>query len=178
MKPVCFHREPRTVDTSYSRAVYTGEIEPALFDAFFNSPLGYRGAYFVSPEAGLKANRLLFDVLTPSLISWTKKHYGNIDEEWLVETLSLSSAKAWLAEAPLTLCSACVGEWSISYRSELEIVNGRWERSQHVHATWGRQAPRLTKVRFFGGFVNLKHREWVADQKLERAEHIWEHGWS
>ena len=178
MKLVCFHREPRSADTSYSRAVYCAEIEPHLFDAFFNSPLGYRGAYFVSPEAGLAANRLLLNVLTPSLVSWTNQHYDDIDQEWVIESLSLSSAKAWLAEEPLGLCDACAGEWSTSYVSELEIANGRWERSDHAHAVWGRQAPQFRKVRFFGGFVDSAHQEWTAGHKLGRAKHIWEHGWS
>jgi hypothetical protein len=178
MKLLCFHCEPRTDDTSYSRAVYCAEITPPLFDAFFNSPLSYRGAYFVSPETGLEANRLLFNVLTPSLVSWATQRYSNLDQDWMTESLSLPSAKAWLAEEPLALCNACVGQWSTSYRSELQIENGRWELSKHVHATWGRQAPQLTKVRFFGGFVNSEHQEWIASHKLGRAKQIWEHGWS
>jgi len=178
MKVVCFHREPRTDDTSYSRAVYCAEIGLQLFDTFFNSPHGYRGAYFVSPDTGLEANRFLLNVLTPVLVSWTTQRYPDVDRDWLVESLSLPSAKAWLSEKPLALCDNCAGEWSTSYVSELEIANGRWELAGHTHAAWGRQAPRFIKVRFLGGFVDAAHQEWTAEHKQGRAQHIWEHGWS
>jgi len=178
MKVLCFHPQPRTDDASYSRAAYCVEVAPDLFDTFFNSPLGYRGAYFESPEKGLQANQLLLGALRPSLIGWTLQREPALDQGWLSESLSLPTAKAWLSEVSLGLCDACAGEWSSSYQSDLQIENGRWERSNHVHAAWGRQVPSLRKIRLFGGFVNSQHQEWVADHKRERAEHIWEHGWS
>lgn len=178
MTIVCFHRERRTADTSYSRAVFCAIAGPSLFDLFFNSPTGYRGAYFVAPEAGLEANRFLFNELSLTLVGWAIAHHTDVDRDWLVESLSQPSAKAWLSEEPLSLCSECTGEWGASYVSELEIANARWECSNHVHAAWGRQAPRLTKVRFFGGFVNSASQEWVAGHKQHRANQIWEHGWT
>lgn len=178
MRIVCFHRQERTEDISYSRAVFCVQVGPSLFDSFFNSTSGYRASYFVGPEAGLEANRVLLKELSPTLISWAIRRHSGIDRDWLIESLSLPSAKAWLAEETLSLCSECAGEWSTSYVSELEIANGRWECSDHAHAAWGRQAPRLTKVRIFGGFVNHAHQEWVADHKQKRAQQIWEHGWS
>jgi len=46
MQPRCFHHQPRTDDASYLRAVYCVEVGESLFDAFFNSELGYRGVRF------------------------------------------------------------------------------------------------------------------------------------
>lgn len=178
MKLRCFHHQPRTDDPSYSRPVYCVEIGESLFDAFFNSELGYRGQYFVSPDTGLEANCLLLTALCPALVSWTLRNYASVDVTQLAEALCLPSAKAWLSEGSLKLCAACSGEWAPSYQSELQIQNDRWERSDHLHATWGRQAPRFTTLRLFGGFVNAEHKEWVADHKLRRARQIWAHGWS
>ena len=178
MKLRCFHHQPRTSDVSYRRAVYCAEVGEPLFDAFFNSELGYRGQYFASPEKGLEANRLLLDALTDDLLLWTERGCPAADLRAVAESLSLPSAKAWLSEASLKLCDSCMDEWSPPYRPELEIENGRWERCQHVYAEWGRQAPRFKTLRFFGAFVNAEHCEWVPDHKIGRAKDIWARGWS
>jgi hypothetical protein len=175
---VCFHREPRTADTSYSRAVFCGVVGPDLFDWFFNARTGYRGAFFDSPEAGVHANRMPINELSPSLVNWAIANHTDTERDWLVESLGQSTAKTWLAEEPLGLCAKCAGEWSASYVSELEIQNSRWECASDVHSAWGRQAPRLPKIRFFGGFINDQYQEWVAGHKAERANQIWEHGWT
>jgi hypothetical protein len=174
----CFHKEPRQRDASYTRADFCLDIGSELFDAFFNASTGYRGAYFVAPERGLAANRQLIAELSPVLIESAIRREPRVDRALLIESLSLPSAKAWLGEDTVALCSSCAGGWSSSYVSDLSVVNDRWERSVHTHAVWGRQAPELTKVRIFGGFVNDEHQKWVADHKLERAQHIFEHGWT
>ena len=178
MTIVCFHRDPKTSDPSYARAVFCAGVGHTLFDLFFNSSTGYRGAYFEAPQTGLKANRLLLSEISPALVQWALAGHGDEDRDWLYESLSQPSAKAWLAEETLHLCSECGGEWSASYSPKLRIENGRWETSKHAHATWGCQAPKLTKLRFFGGFVNETHQEWLAAHKQNRAGQIWEHGWT
>ncbi|QQE87916.1 hypothetical protein [Azotobacter chroococcum] len=178
MNLVCFHREQKSSDQSYSRAVFCATVEPALFDLFFNSPTGYRGEFFISPERGVAANRLLLQELSPKLIQFAAIQDTGIDQAWLLESLSKLSAKAWLAEESLSLCSKCAGEWSTSYVSELEIRNGRWECSDHAYSVWGRQAPCLTKIRFFGGFINSTNQEWLAEHKQSRAAQIWQYGWT
>lgn len=178
MTVVCFHREPRQRDDSYSRATFCAVIGVTLFDAFFNSVSGYRGAYFESPDKGLAANRFLIDEISPALISWALASSPEVDKAWLEESLALPTAKAWLAEDNAAQCAKCAGEWSASYVSELEIANGRWELSPHTHARWGRQAPYFSKIRVFGCFLNDQHHEWVADHKRERAQQISEHGWT
>jgi hypothetical protein len=148
-----------------------------LFDWFFNATTGYRGAFFESASAGTQANRAFVDHLAPFLADWAIGQQLDPDRQWVLASLAKSSAKAWLAEYP-GLCTMCAGEWSSSYGAELHIENSRWERSAHVHSAWGRQAPLLSKIRIFGGFVDAQQKEWLASHKTERAEHIWEHGWS
>lgn len=173
----CYHRDPGQIDSSFERAIFCATVEPTLFDWFFNTKTGYRGAYYDSPEAGLRFNRSLIDNLAPTLASWAVAQNRENDIDWIRRSLAAPSAKVRLAEHP-GLCSACAGEWSSSHVSELYIQNGRWEHAVHTHAEWGRQAPFLTKIRIFGGLINGHGEEWVASHKLGRASHIFEHGWS
>lgn len=173
----CFHREPRDNDPTFKRAVFCGTVDTRLFDWFFNASTGYRGAFFESPECGSRANRMLIDKLAELLVQWALSQRLDNDREWVLASLSKPSAKAWLAEYP-GLCPRCAGEWSNTYVSALRIENSRWETSGHIHSAWGCQAPELSKVRIFGGFIDNGHNEWLAAHKAERAKHIWEHGWS
>lgn len=175
---VCFHDDPAQRDQSYRRACFCLDAGVEVFDAFFNSVSGYRGAYFQALEVGVAANRRLIDALSPSLVAWAVARDPSTDRAWLIESLSLPTAKAWLAEDAVALCPSCAGGWSASYEAELHILNDRWEHSTHTHAAWGRQAPELSKVRVLGGFVNQSHGEWVADHKRDRARQISEHGWT
>src|SRR5436309_3108645 len=83
--------------------------------------------------------RKMIEELAPALTVEALAHDPAVDREWLAESLSLSSAKAWLAEDVLALCPECKGGWTQSYTSDVHIVNGRWEQSSHTHAIWGRQ---------------------------------------
>ena len=174
----CLHRQPRQRDASYARAAFCLDIGHELFDALFNSATGYRGAHFVAPDSGAAANRALLGAVTSMLVEFAIARHEELDRVWVTESLSLPSAKAWLAEDSVALCSSCASGWSTSYVSALHIQNDRWEHSEHPHAVWGRQAPELSKLRVFGGFVNDQHQEWVADNKRDRAQHIWQHGWT
>jgi hypothetical protein len=177
ISPRCFHWEPRQDDDSYERAVFCGVVTSDLFDWFFNSVTGYRGAFFESPDVGSRENRLLVDGLSSLLVAWAITNAAGGEAQRLHASLAQPSAKMWLAEYP-GLCRLCAPEWSSSYTPELRIENSRWERSTHVHSSWGTQAPQFTKIRVFGGFIDATHREWLASHKAERASHISEHGWS
>jgi hypothetical protein len=133
--------------------------------------------FMKAPDVGTRANRLLLDQLTQLLLNWTLSQQPDCDQSWILRSLSRPSAKAWLAEYP-GLCQSCAGEWDSSCVAELHIQNNRWEHSTHAHAAWGRQAPRLTKIRIFGGFIDEHNNEWIAPHKAERATQICEYGWS
>ena len=178
MNVVCCHTRDCDDSPGFARVIYCAEIGHSLFDLFFNSASGYRGAYFESPENGLAANRQLFHAVMEKLLSWSSEHCKDEDSTLIRRSLSASSAKVWVAESTLELCASCSGEWSTSHKSELEIANGRWELENHTHAKWGRQAPRFRKLRIFGGFVNYSNDEYVAPHKVHRANDIWRRGWS
>jgi hypothetical protein len=112
----CFHWEKRDGDPNFERAVFCGEVSRSLFDWFFNSRTGYRGAFFQSPEAGSRENRLLLDRIAPDLAKQAVTQGLSQDEARILASLRMNSAKLWLAEYP-GLCPSCAGEWSKSYIS-------------------------------------------------------------
>ena len=134
--------------------------------------------HFVSPEFGLKANHLLISQLRPQLISWANKHDAQLDNEWLFESLSLTSAKAWLAKETLNLCTACSVEWSASYNSDLRIENGRWELSPLARSLGAASAGINKNSHLWRLCEFCTPRMDLADHKQGRVGQIWKHGWS
>jgi hypothetical protein len=94
------------------------------------------------------------------------------------QSLRASSAKAWLAEVGKGFCEDCDGEWTTPQDSAAEILNGRWEHSPDPRASYGRKAPYLEKLRIVGAFVDGSGKEYVIEEKRDRAQHISEFGWS
>lgn len=174
---VCYHRDRGRTDPSFERAVFCGIVSPVIFDWFFNASSGYRGAFYQSREAGIRLNRELVDHLVLSLADWALSDGGERDRSWVLDSLKMPSAKAWLAEYP-GLCKSCEGEWYASLSADLYIENDRWECATHVYSAWGRQAPLLSKIRIFGGLIDTDRNEWLAAHKAIRANQIWEYGWS
>jgi hypothetical protein len=176
MNIVCCHKQDCNDSPGFARIIYCAEIGQMLFDLFFNSAFGYRGAYFESPEKGLAANRQL--LRTQKLLAWSTENCSEQDVTFTRRSLSASSAKAWLAESTLELCAACSGEWSTSHQSDLEIVNGRWGIRQSHSRSMGPAGSSVPEAQSIGGFVNNSSDEYVAPHKVGRASDIWQRGWS
>ena len=176
--PVCFHREPRQRGDPCWRSVLCLNVGEEVFDQFFNCSTGYRGKFFESQGAGITANSSLFAELGGHFVALALMQEPREDERWIRASFSQPSAKAWLGEDTKALCKKCLGGWSPSYHSSVKIRNGRWEKSPHTHAAWGTQAPNLSMLRFFGGFLDEASREWLPEEKRERAKHIYDHGWT
>ena len=183
MKVLCCH-EDRIKDTPYRRVAYCIDIGQDLFDSFFNSEFGYRAAYFRSPYAGLEVNSLLITALSSRLLDSSARSQTDLDVEFIHESLSTPSAKAWLAEVGKEVClecPSCQGEWSsgsIKNLTSPEILNGRWETAESVEANWGSKAPYLSKLRVLGAFLDERSNEFVPARKRFRAREIHEQGWS
>jgi hypothetical protein len=176
LRIVCTHPDFCSEATGYTRLVCCVSVEVELFDVFFNSASGYRGRYFISPDQGLRANSYLVRLVSPALLAHTA--HANLPFHQAEQSLSARSAKCWLAEVGKSFCSACDGEWSAPQDSTPEILNGRWEYGDHPNARYGRKAPRFTKLKFLGGFVDPSGNEYVTGRKRDRSAQIFEFGWS
>lgn len=179
----CVHEQPAINMVGHWRPVYCVAIGQPLFDLFFNSAHGYRAAYFISAEDGRKADRTMIQRLLPQLLADASNTTFNIDPR---KSLEAWSAKVWLAEVgkglnvtPGKPCLDCCGEWRPPQDAVPEIHNGRWEVvKDKPYRNYGRKAPYLTKLRIFGAFIDMEGNEWVPEDKVLRAEQLYELGWS
>ena len=175
---LCFHLQYCHDDNAYSRPIFCVQVTSQLFDAFFNSPVGYRGAFYSSPFSGLEANYLLMEQLLPQMVRWADANIPGHDSSFSIASLAAHSAKAWLAERSLELCDQCEGEWTHPQDSAAEILNGRWERTDSANARKGRKAPLHSKIRLFGAFLSGYGDEFVPARKCRREFDISESGWA
>jgi len=122
MEVLCCHLEQCDNKSDFSRVVWCVRVGEPLFDLFFNSPNGYRGAYYQSPYVGLAVNETFIRRVSPVLLDWLD---AGRDRGFAVESLSSPSAKAWLAEHGGEMCQRCTGEWGNPVDEIPEILNGR-----------------------------------------------------
>jgi hypothetical protein len=176
MRVLCIHPDTCDEAPGYTRLVACVEIGRPLFDLFFNAATGYRGAYFSSPETGLRANAYFLDLLTPALATY--EPHADLSQRLAEASLRTGSAKAWLAEVGKGFCARCEGEWTTPQDDEPDILNDRWDISTEARARYGRKAPLLTKLRVIGGFVDGLGGEYVTTRKRDRASQIHSYGWS
>jgi hypothetical protein len=159
------------------RVAYCLEIDPSIFDIFFNSKYGYRSWYYRSAEEGLEKNLFLIRNLTQKLSG--AKVTGDISKENVIKSLELPSAKAWFAETGNILCDDCPGKY-YAQDDSAEILNGRWEKwetSTYPKSRNGRKAPFLNRIRIYGGFIRTDtDKEFVPPNKLNRGTDIFNYG--
>lgn len=134
---LCCH-EDRIHGTPFKRVAYSIDAGNELFDLFFNSWNGYRAAYYRGPFEGLETNRAYLDILESTLLA---APCSDLAKDFLRESLRCGSAKIWLAEHGKETAPGCVGckaEWRAHGAQEPEILNVRWELTEHYKANWGR----------------------------------------
>jgi hypothetical protein len=178
MSILCYHLQGCDDDSRYARPVFCVQVSGEVFDAFFNSPKGYRACYFESPFHGLECNRHLLERLLPRLSEWAIQNSPTYNAKFSQDALLAVSAKAWLAEVSQELCSHCEGEWSRPSDDQTEIFNGRWDASNLPDSKFGRKAPRGSKIRLFGAFLSSRGDEFIPARKRERHQQIHWQGWS
>jgi len=176
--PLCFHLQTCDDDRKYARPVYCVRVPDSLFDTFFNSPNGYRGSYFASPGIGDANNSLLLSRVLAVLEPWALRSVPGYNAEFVRASFLAPSAKAWLAECTMELCTVCEGEWARPNDERIEIQNGRWEQSSEPNARFGRLAPKHAKLRLFGAFLNARGDVFIPARKRDRAHQIYSAGWS
>lgn len=175
---LCCHVQVCEEAPTFARIAFSYAVSPDAFDLFYNSPVGYRGSYFHSPSHGLEANETLITAMLPKLADAIPQQADTHERAFVYESLTSPTAKVWLAENGLEQCAKCEGEFGNPADAMPEIINGRWNTADCASALRGRKAPRLTKIRVFGGFIDDRCNEWVSGRKRHRAWQIHRWGWS
>jgi hypothetical protein len=82
------------------RAEFLLKVPGFLYDAFFNSPAGYRAQYAMSAELGQRRNRELIDALADRLVASSAP---SVPETQIRLSLNASAAKLWIHESEVAM---------------------------------------------------------------------------
>lgn len=147
-------------------------VSPEAYDAFFNSPGGYRAEYLASPERGQAANGSLLAILEPKLSAATIADCGTdrLSPEWIRNAFLANSAKIWPDEDELDFTAVTL---------DLAIEEWRQRREQpNAPAGSGLWAPEGMRLMAFGAFIDPWGNEIVARSKIRRRFEIHECGFT
>jgi hypothetical protein len=144
------------------RPIASMTVSRDAFDAFFNSPGGYRAKFLESAESGQAANGTLLRLLEPSLSSAVLHDVGTdrLASDSIRSAFLANSAKIWPDESELDFVEAtddlAIGKWRIG----CESVN-----APSGVSLW---APEGTELLAIGAFIDPFGNEVVARRKVLR----------
>jgi hypothetical protein len=132
------------------------------YDAFFNSPGGYRAQYLLSPENGQAANSRLIGSMEPRLSLAVAEQCGSARlTASIVRTAFLAnSAKIWPDEDELDLVDATHDLAVEGWRTPCDWVN--------APVGIGLWAPVGTRLMVYGAFIDPFGNEVVSRKKILR----------
>ena len=148
-------------------------VDPDVFDAFFNSPHGYRAQFLPDPDEGQAANNRLLRKLSLKLfgavIHGCQKRELTADQ--IRDAFLANSAKIWPYEGDLQdfrdmTRNLAIPQWQAPYP---------WVDAPTGAGLW---APTGTRLRAFGAFIDTAGNEVVSRKKIRRRIHIHECGFS
>ena len=148
------------------RAAALLKVSTDGYDAFFNSPVGYRGQFALSPALGESANRSLFLAIAPRVLDFAVTH-ANVSPELLRASLSGIDAKLWIYEPEVTS----------QLGAETAAINYPvWEKGSSSGV--GLLAPVGTLIELKGGWIQNDGSESRNPSKLGRSKQIYLEGFS
>jgi hypothetical protein len=142
------------------RASFCLRVPEATYDAFFNSPAGYRGQYAVSPTAGEAANRKLLVQLEPHLLTYATSH-SQVAQAVVRRSLRAAQAKLWILEPDV---EAQLGSTAPA------IVHEQWNQASASGV--GLLAPVAARLEVKGGWLAPNGDERINPAKADRSEEI------
>ena len=148
------------------RAVFRLRVNVPVYDAFFNSPVGYRAQYASSPNIGYAASHRLLDAVETSLLRFALK----------VGTDRLDSVK-WSLRAPQSKIWIDEEEVQLQLGSDKRAIEfDLWSQNSIDGA--GLLAPVGTLLEVKGGWIDMRDATQVNLKKASRNEDIHFTGYS
>jgi len=150
-----------------NRASFTLRVASAIYDAFFNSPNGYRGQYARAPTIGEAANRKVLNTLEQSLLSAEVARHTNVRPDLIWTSLRAKDAKVWIVE----------DEVEDQLTDERPAISYPfWERNSLDGQ--GLRAPVGNFLEVKGGWLDSEGIETRDPSKAHRSLHIFERGYT
>lgn len=149
-----------------SRACFLIEVTPEAYDAFFNSPVGLRAQYALSPMHGEAANRRLLASLESRLLSF-KRASALPAAEAILWSLCAPEAKIWIHEKEVELQLG---------GDEPQILYPPWERCSESGV--GLLAPYGRKLEVMGGWLSQAGLVVPNPEKATRSRDIHNSGFT
>lgn len=153
------------------RPVVSLNVTGEAFDAFFNSPGGYRAQYLDDPEHGQAANNRLLRLLEPRLTAAIVEECreSRLTRELLRKAFLANSAKIWPNEEELDPLAL-----------NIDLAVERWQQGCDcvVPKDAGLWAPEGSSLKVFGAFIDPYGNEIVSRKKILRRFDIHECGFS
>src|SRR6476620_1138078 len=162
----------------YGRAFFKVHVGKRAYDAFFNSPVGYRAQYCLGIENGLRQNRRLIEALIPLCLRAIKENYDTVYlEKRLLRSLLSVEAKAWINDNDWPVLDEVhidYGPWVTKAKNAK--IGTRAERVARTSAEIGVLAPENAQIEIKGAWLTSDNHEWRDPSKAQRAEQIRDYG--
>ncbi len=162
------------------RAFFSIGVHENDYDAFFNSPVGYRAQYCIDSAHGNSANRRLIDALFPACLSYARgREPDHFPSDLVAASLQGADAKIWIKEEDLPE----VDEIHIDYapwvaKARAAASGTIADQASRASAVSGVLAPVGTYLELKGAWVNLKGEECRDPKKAGRAAEIQVYGFT
>lgn len=150
------------------------------YDAFFNSPVGYRAQYCLGVENGVKQNRLLLDALTPPCVSaLSASPDPDLPLHLAQASLNGFDAKVWIKDSDLPESDDIHIEYPPWVAKAKAALNGTsTDRAARANAAVGVLAPLNVRLEIKGAWVSSSGEEWRDPEKANRAQEIRDYGYT
>jgi hypothetical protein len=162
-------------------------------DLFFNSLEGYRGQFCLSPDSGMRANRMVIDAVKTVLLGACERStLDHMPQSFLQASFMHSSAKIWIDEDEFALDNQFLPEilhpvWMLAAKDRIrkidnEVSRGetslRVQRDEDRLPFWGVRAPYCEWFKVMGAWTSPLGQFVLHKDPDKRARDIAAYGWS
>lgn len=162
------------------RVIFHLAVTEETYDAFFNSPNGYRAQYCIGASYGDAQNRSLINALTDTCLMYSlDRPRSNFSQAQVIASLSGLRAKVWVPESDIPT----IDDVHINYPPWVEKAKRVYmgtmsDEASRAYAVTGVLAPVGTHLEIKGAWVFADGTEWLDPKKKHRAEEIRDYGYT
>jgi hypothetical protein len=178
----CVELEPRWNPpcSDCRRAVFRVSVPERDYDAFFNSPVGYRAQFCVGVANGEKCNRDTLAGFEQACLAALRRQANlDVSEEFVTASVRAEGAKVWINESDLAGLEGIHIEyppWIAKYHAA--SVGTMAEQEARSLAFAGVLAPRGIALEIKGGWITANGHEWLDPSKASRSQEIRDYGFT